>query len=51
MIAMTVKACSKNITGRATPVQSEKINLEVPAGLSFQGLPSFFGKKFRIITF
>ena len=36
-----VKACSKNIMGSTDPACSEKVDLEVPVRLSFQGLPSF----------
>ena len=40
-----VKACSKNKMGRATILYSDKINIEVPIGLSFQGLPLFIYKE------
>ena len=30
-----LKACNRNLTGKATPVYLEKINLEVTVGLKF----------------
>ena len=41
---VTVKACSRNITGSTNLAYNEKANLQVPVRLSFQGLPSFLGK-------
>ena len=41
---MIVKACRRNITGEATtPVYKEKINQEVPNGISYQDPPLFLG--------
>ena len=42
---VTVKACSRNITGSTNLAYSEKVNLQVPFRLSFQALPSFLGKE------
>ena len=39
------EACSRNITDETTPGYSEKINVEVPVGLSFQALLWFLGKE------
>ena len=42
---VTVKAFSRNIVCRANPEYTEKIILEVPVSLSYQSLPSYFGKE------
>ena len=40
-----VKAFSRNITGSTNLVFSKKVNLQLPVGLSIQGLPLFLGKE------
>ena len=43
--SVIVKAFSKNISSRTNVAYSEKVNLQVPIRLSFQGLPSFLAKE------
>ena len=40
-----VKAFSKNISSSTTLTYCQKVNLQVPVRLSFQGLPSLLGKR------
>ena len=40
-----VKAYNRNIVGSTNLAYSEKVNLQVPVRLSFQGLSSFLGKE------
>ena len=40
-----VKAYDRNITSSTNLAYSKKVNLQVPASLSFQGLPLFLGKE------
>ena len=40
---VTLKACNWNMKSKSTPVYSEKINLKVILGLSFEGLHPFRG--------
>ena len=42
---LIVKAFSRNITGSTNLAFSKKVNLQVLARLSFQGLPLFLGKE------
>ena len=42
---VNVKACSRNIMGSTNLAYSEKVNLQIPARFSFQGLLSFLGKE------
>ena len=40
-----VKPCSRGITDSTNLAYSEKVNLQVPVRLSFQGLLSFIGEQ------
>ena len=44
-IYVTVQACSRNITSSTNLANREKVNLQVPIRLSFQGRSSFLGKE------
>ena len=44
-IYVTVQACSRNITSSTNLANREKVNLQVPIRLSFQGRSSFLDKE------